>query len=26
VENPQLSEKDGRAPRLKDVPRERLFV
>jgi dTDP-4-dehydrorhamnose 3,5-epimerase len=26
LENPQLSEKDGRAPRLKDVPRERLFA
>jgi dTDP-4-dehydrorhamnose 3,5-epimerase len=26
VEHPQLSEKDARAPRLKDVPRERLFA
>ena len=26
VENPQLSEKDASAPRLKDMPRERLFA
>ena len=26
VDSPQLSEKDARAPRLKDVPRERLFA
>lgn len=26
VENPQLSDRDARAPRLKDVPRERLFA
>ncbi|HEX5398424.1 MAG TPA: dTDP-4-dehydrorhamnose 3,5-epimerase [Verrucomicrobiae bacterium] len=25
LESPQLSEKDSRAPRLKDLPRERLF-
>jgi dTDP-4-dehydrorhamnose 3,5-epimerase len=26
LDRPQLSEKDGRAPRLKDMPRERLFA
>ena len=26
VERPQLSDKDARAPRLKDIPRERLFA